>query len=314
MHRIALSLCSVSLLVACGTKSAPEAPAADTPAAEAPAPAPAAEAPAPAAPSSSSTAAADVKWAPFNPEQPDGPSWVILEGDPTKGAFTMMAKLGAGFETPLHKHPSGFTGVVISGEVRHGASKDAAQTMGPGTMWTEPADEAHVTACVGDEDCVFVGRMDGPMAMTPVETPAEAPSLSVVAAADIEYTPVNPEQPQGPGMALISGDQTQGAFVALAKFPGGMSTPEHVHTAGYVGVVISGQIKDGDGAAKTAGSYWNNIAQHPHETSCVEGQDCVFFVSMDGAMDMTPVAAEGAAGEAAEGEAGEGEAGEAAAE
>ena len=289
MHRIILYACSVSLLVACGTQSDPETPEPE---------APAAEAPEPAAPTSSSTNAADVEWAPLNPEQPEGPSWVVLEGDPTQGAFTMMAKLGAGFETPLHKHPSGFTGVVISGEVSHGASKDAVKVIGPGTLWTEPANEAHVTGCVGDEDCVFVGRMDGPMAMTPVETPDETPSASVVGAADIEYTPVNPEQPEGPGMAVLSGDQTQGAFVALVRFPGGLSTPEHVHSASYVGVVISGQIQDGEGAAKAPGSHWNNAAGHPHQTSCVEGDDCVFFVSMDGAMDMTPVADAGAAPDA----------------
>ena len=310
MNRISLAVCTVSLLMACGKKNLSETPPAEVeaPAPEAAAPAPEPE---PEAPTSSATAAADVPWAPVNPEQPEGPSWVILEGDPSKGAFTMMAKLGAGFETPLHKHPAGFTGVVISGEVRHGASKDAAKAMGPGTMWTEPADEAHVTACVGEEDCVFVGRMDGPMAMTPVDAPSETAKATVVPAAEIAYQPVNPEQPQGPGMALLSGDQTQGAFVALARFPGGMITPEHVHTAGYVGVVIAGQIKDGEGAAKTAGSYWNNAAQHPHETSCVEGQDCVFFVSMDGAMDMTPTAAPPAEGaEAAPAAAPEGAGGE----
>ena len=167
-----ISLSALALLVAgCAAKTAPVEPAADAEAAP-----PAAEPAAvetPAAPASSVTAATDLKWMAANPEHPDGPKMALVEGNPKEGAFTALAKFPAGHASPIHSHPAGFAGVTISGTVQNGRSADDNVSIGAGSLWTQPANEAHYTGCTESADCLFVAHMDGAMATTPAEAPVE---------------------------------------------------------------------------------------------------------------------------------------------
>ena len=287
------------LMLGCVPKEAPvEAPVA----APAPAPAPAA-APAPA---SSVTLAADIQWKPANPKMPDGPQIAILDGNMKEGGFSALVKFAAGSDTPLHSHPANFTGVLISGTIKNGRTAEESTAIGPGSLWTEPADEVHFTGCTPEADCIFVGHMDGPMGMKPAEAAAEGESKMVVTkAADIGFTPINPDKPGGPGMFVLSGDKAAGAFTALVKFPAGAKSPEHTHSSTYNAAVISGTVSDGKGAALGAGSHWSNTGGTAHITGCSSEEPCVFYASMGGAFDMKPTAApaEAAPAEAAPAEA-----------
>jgi quercetin dioxygenase-like cupin family protein len=158
----------------------------------------------------------------------------------------------------------------------------------------------HFTGCTEETDCLFVGHMDGPMGMIPAEAPAEGEvKMEITAAADIGFSPINPEKPEGPGMYVLSGDKAAGAFTALVQFPGGAASPEHSHSSTYSAVVVSGTVSHGDADALGAGSHWTEIGGEVHTTGCPSEEACVFFASMDGAFDMTPAAApEEAASEA----------------
>jgi len=274
------------LLGACAARTPAPAP---TPEA-APEEAPAAASDEPEAPASSSTPAADVKWAPLNPEKPDGPQLAVLNGNPAEGAFSALVKVPAGFSSGLHTHPVNFTGVAVAGSLGSGRTVEDAKTLAVGDLWTDTAGEAHVTVCSEDAECIFVGYMEGAMAMNPEENPAEASTMSLTAAGDIAYNPVNPEKPEGPGMVVLTGDMTAGAFTALVRFPAGAQAPEHSHTASYSAAVVSGVVSHGGPDGLSAGSHWTQAGGGAHTTGCNEGADCVFFVSMDGAMDMTPTA------------------------
>ena len=218
----------------------------------------------------------------------------LVNGNPKEGAFTAVVKLPAGHASPLHTHPATLQGFVLSGTVTNGRTAEDAAAITAGSMWTQAGDEVHYTGCTEDADCIFVGRMEGAMGTTPAETAAEASTMTVTAAADIAYSPVNPEKPEGPGMLQTSGDMKTGPFTALVSFPAGATSPKHSHTATYSGVVVSGAVSHG-GDAMTAGSYWTQIGGEVHTTGCSSEEACVFFVAMDGAMDMVPVVEDGGA-------------------
>jgi quercetin dioxygenase-like cupin family protein len=244
-----------------------------------------------AVPSSSSTAAADVKWMAIYPDQPDGPQMSLLAGNPKEGAFSAIVKLPAGHASKLHTHPATLHAVVVSGTIKNGRTAEDSPEITAGGMWTQPADEAHFTGCSEDADCIFIGSMEGAMGTTPSDDAAEASTQTVTAAGDLTFSPVNPEKPEGPGMMVLSGDMKTGAFNALVHFPAGATSPKHSHSASYSAAVVSGSVSHGEGADMTTGSYWNQVGGEVHTTGCASEEPCVFFVSMDGAMDMTPAEA-----------------------
>ena len=281
LNKISLSTLAL-LFTGCAAKTNPETAAPEQAATEAPAPAPEA------APASSKTAAADVQWKAVYPDQPDGPQMSLLSGNPKEGSFSALVKLPAGSASKLHSHPASMVGITISGTVTNGRTAEDAQEIPAGSMWTQVSDEAHFTGCTADADCYFIGHMDGAMGTIPAETAAEASTMVVTNAADIDFKPVNPAKPKGPGMDVVSGDMTSGPFTALVHFPAGAMSPKHSHLASYNAAVVAGSISHGGGDALTTGSHWFQASGDTHVTGCSSETDCVFYVSMDGAMSMIP--------------------------
>jgi quercetin dioxygenase-like cupin family protein len=227
-------------------------------------------------------------WKLIFPDQPDGPQMLVLSGNPAEGPLSAMVKLPAGHASPLHSHPANFFGIAVSGTITNGRIAEEAKELAPGDTWTEPAGEVHYTGCTAAADCVFVGHMDGPMGITPAEAPAETSSMKVTAAADLVFKPANPAQPDGPGISPVFGDLTTGPFSALVHFPAGFTGPKHSHTASYSGAVVSGTISHGEGENMGAGEDWKQAGGAVHVTNCASDTPCVFYVAMDGAMDMIP--------------------------
>jgi len=285
----------------CGPKSTTETAAADQATADAQAAeAPTAEAPT-ATPEAKTVKASEVEWAPINPEQPAGPMWVILSGNPGETEFAAMVKVPAGYSSGLHIHAATMSGVVVSGTVLNGRTEEEATELPAGSMWSQPGGEARFTGCTEAADCVFVGTMDGPIARTAVDTPADASTQIVMAATEIDYAPMDPAQPNGTAVKMIHGDRTTGPWMAFAKVPSGTTAPKPMHGGHYTGVLISGEFPHGVERAMTPGSYWTEGSGQPHITGCNEGNDCIFFISMNGAIG--PVASESPADEAASEEA-----------
>ena len=266
------------ILGGCPAKTTPETAAPKQAAVAAPAAEDAAEA---------APAAAD-DWKVIYPDKPDGPKMKLLSGNPKEGAFSAMVKLPAGHSSELHTHPATFHGVTLTGTVTNGRTAEDAVEIGPGSVWTQPGDEAHFTGCTADADCIFVGSMEGAMGTNPADTPAEKSTQTVTAAADINFKPANPEQPEGPGMFPLSGDLTKEAFTAVVNFPAGLTSPKHSHTAAYAAAVVSGTVNHGEGDGLTTGDHWKQSGGGVHITACTDESPCIFFVAMDGAMDMVP--------------------------
>jgi quercetin dioxygenase-like cupin family protein len=269
------------LCVGCATTQTAQAPEAQT---EAPAEAPAQEAAAPAA-VSNNVVFADVPFKAFNPKQPDGLHVYPLSGNPGAGAFTAIVKMPAGFKTPLHTHTFAYDGVALSGGLFHGVSATDIHDVEKGSVWRQPADEAHIDGCKSETPCYMLVSFEGAVDMKPAESPAAEPKGTMTKPADLQWNEVK----GGVKMSVLRGNPKQGAFLALFDFPAGMQTNVHTHSASFDGALLSGTHHRGPSADSlvtlTPSSVWHEAANTGHMEKCGAEERCVMFASFAGPLD-----------------------------
>ena len=118
--------------------------------------------------------AADLKWAPLNPDIDPNVLSADVWGDHTKGAFGGFTKFPAGFLAPLHTHTSDLKIVVISGTFIHTPEGKPAIRLGPGSYLMQPGGSyRHTTACDKASECLFFIQSEGKFDLIPVATAAK---------------------------------------------------------------------------------------------------------------------------------------------
>ncbi len=131
--------------------------------------------------------------------------------------------------------------------------------------------------------------------------PASEPPSGVVLVSDADWQQLNPKRgDQSPKAATLWGDRAgPGPSGFLLKPVDGFSSPPHVHTAPYLGVVISGAIHNAEPSAEVLflppGSFWTQPEGAVHITAC--SRDCLAYIEFEGGYDVLPV--EGATGDPA---------------
>ena len=109
----------------------------------------------------------------------------------------------------------------------------------------------------------------------------------------IPWKPIDPKKYPGLQIFAVWGNPNQGASEFLQKFPAGMDSGWHWHTAAYEGVVIQGKFTHTfKGAAPQTGepgSVWSQPAGQVHDDKCEEGGDCIVLVYFHGKLDFIPV-------------------------
>src|SRR5260370_25027467 len=75
---------------------------------------------------------------------------------------------------------------------------------------------------------------------TPASAKAGATQGTFTASIAIPWKPVDPKYP-GLMMSVVWGNPNEGAFEMVQKFPAGMDSGWHWHTAAYEGVVVQGK-------------------------------------------------------------------------
>jgi len=279
-----MTLCALSAM-ACATT---QATTTETPAAEAATSPKAAPGPV------GNTAAADIPWAPFNPEQPEGIHVYAIKGNPAEGAFTALVKMPAGLKVPMHTHDHAYSGVVLTDGFAAGATAADAQVLPKFTSWTQPAGASHVNECRSESPCIFMVNFKGAVNMTPVEETVAGDGAKTVAMGDaIPWKAAREDMPEGPKMHAIHGNPKEGAFDALVWFPAGMATNIHTHSSAFAAVVLQGDHHRGASADTVVslgpGSVWHEAADTPHMEKCAGPEACIFAISFDGALDTSQV-------------------------
>ena len=79
----------------------------------------------------------------------------------------------------------------------------------------------------------------------------------------------------------------------LQKFPAGMESGWHWHTAAYQGIVVQGRFTHTfEGAAPQTGgpgTVWSQPARQVHHDKCEEGGGSIIAVHFDDKLDFNPV-------------------------
>jgi len=250
------------------------------------------------------TLASEVRWEQLNPARGDqSPQAGTLWGD-RKGTVPTgyLIKFEDDFSSPPHIHNVSYRGVVISGLV-HNDDPDAARMwMPPGSFWTQPKGEAHITAAKGSGNMAYIEIEEGPYLVLPTARAFDSGERPVnVDASNVVWLDASmlgsggadrsPASPAGAELAFLwgtpSGDGLRGAFVRLPKgFDG------HLVARGddFKAIVIQGQphYRWGDTASKTLepGSYFASRGTSTHRVSAGADGACVLYIRTNGGFEV----------------------------
>jgi quercetin dioxygenase-like cupin family protein len=121
---------------------------------------------------------------------------------------------------------------------------------------------------------------------------AKKAEYTLVPAGTQKWNPMDPKNPKGIQMSVISGDPKTGPVAFMLKLPKGGGTP-HWHSSDYYAVVVEGNARHWlDGKQKEAkdlkpGSSWyqpGGSDKTMHGDECMS-ESCLAFVVMTGKLD-----------------------------
>ncbi len=122
------------------------------------------------------------------------------------------------------------------------------------------------------------------------------PEYTLVPSGSAKFGPLDPKNPGGAQMAVLSGDPKTGPVAFLLKLPKG-SAGIHWHSSDYYAWTVEGKSKhwlpgkEADAKENGPGAFWfqPGTAAGPHGDECLT-DTCTVFVMMPGKFDFTPVA------------------------
>ena len=244
----------------------------------------------------------EVQFQPLNPARGDsspqaGVLWGDIREDVPSGALIVFAE---SFSSPPHIHNITYRAVVIEGAVHNDDPAAENMWMGPGSFWTQPAGESHITAAAeGAKGTAFLEILEGPYLVQPAadavdngERPINMDARNVVwlDSSDVTWLDHPDKSPSlnGPKLALLWGSpetgQRNGYFLMLPAGNGGQL--EGNDTWLRV-VLIQGKVTyqlPGTTTVKNLvpGSYFGSSTSAKHRVECEIEEDCIFYVSTEG--------------------------------
>ena len=119
------------------------------------------------------------------------------------------------------------------------------------------------------------------------------PAEYVLGANAVKFMPLDPKDPGGINVAVVSGQlQGKGPVTFFMRLPKGPA-PLHTHSAGYYAVVVRGQAKHwpAGGEAKAQvlnpGSHWYQPGKAPHGDECL-ANECLLLLQFESGFDFMP--------------------------
>ncbi|MBX2830415.1 MAG: DUF4437 domain-containing protein [Rhodospirillales bacterium] len=264
-----------------------------------------AAAPVHAEPASDVVLRSDVVCEPLNPARGDAsPKAGVLWGDMRKDVPTgAIIEFADGFSSPPHIHNITYRAVVIEGAVHNDDPTAESMWMGPGSFWTQPAGEAHITAARdGGSATAFLEILEGPYLVQPTEEQfdngehpinLDAGNIVWLAASDVTWIDhPDTDDASGAQMAFLWGQlktgEMNGTFLKLpAGFDGELISNDSQLRAVLVSGAATYELADtGDAKALTPGSYFGSKEKVRHHLKADANQDSVFYVRTEGKYEL----------------------------
>jgi len=241
-----------------------------------------------------------VEWGALNPARgAAGPRAGNLWGDRFgEGTTGFLVKFTDGFSSPPHIHNVTYRGVVISGLV-HNDDPDAAEMwMPPGSYWTQPAGEVHITAAKGENVMVYIEIESGPYRVMPPEEASDNGERPVnVDAANLVWLGADEStrvEKAGPEIAYLW-ENEKGDQGTLVKLPAGFSGTIVSDGSPLRAVVIKGQPThrlsgEADSRNLDPGTYFGSEGEAMHQISSESDRESIIYVRTAGSFDIHPAA------------------------
>ena len=245
----------------------------------------------------------DFELIPLNPLRGDaspkaGVLWGDLRQDVATGALIQFAD---GFSSPPHIHNITYRAVVIEGAVHNDDPGAERLWMEPGSFWTQPAGETHITAVGPGGGMAFLEIDSGPYLVQPAadafdngERPVNIEGRNIVwlTAADTIWVS-NDARGTGPEIAFLWGQpspgQRNGTFLRL---PAGHEARLETGGTALKTVLVMGDLTHGaEGLSAvrdlTPGSYIGSEGDVAHDLACISAEPCLLYISATGIFRVT---------------------------
>ena len=236
----------------------------------------------------------DVAFVPLNPARGElgpkaGKLWGDIRADVPSG---VLVKFVDGFESPPHIHNITYRAVVISGAVHNDDPAAGKMWMKPGSFWTQPLGENHITAANGENSMIFLEILSGPYLVKPADQAFDSGERPInVGARNVMWLEAEDAEwidDVGPKMAYLWGsvedNEQNGTFVKLPSgYAGELSTSAPlmrvVTIQGQASIQLSGESET---HSLDPGSYFSSKGEAAHQISCGSDEGCIFYLHTEG--------------------------------
>lgn len=246
-------------------------------------------------PSNKVILSSEIVWEKLNPARGDkSPQAGTIWGD-RKGAVAtgFLAKFVDGFSSPPHIHNVTYRAVVIKGLIHNDDPSAENMWMKPGSFWTQPQGEAHITSARGNENIAYVEIDNGPYLVKPTDD-----------AFDNGERPINVDVSN---IVWLGGDKTnwvasnsnaeisflweskaqnglRGLFIKLPTGYNGQFTSNGSH---FHSVLITGELnyempQNDEVKRLDAGSYFTSMGNAIHNFSNDSPKEVILYVRTNG--------------------------------
>lgn len=241
----------------------------------------------------------DVQFIPLNPARGDaspqaGTLWGDIREDVPSGAIITFAD---NFASPPHIHNITYRAVVIEGTVHNDDPNAKNMWMNPGSFWTQPAGEVHITSVGPNGGTAFLEILSGPYLVRPMseafdngELPinVEKTNLVWLDSKDVKWVKHGLGS-VGPEVAFLWGTPEEGTLNGtFVKLPYGYTgTLTADNGASLKAVLVQGTLTHGAGdksptATLDPGSYFGSEGTLSHELICGADKGCILYVRTAG--------------------------------
>ena len=245
----------------------------------------------------------DFELIPLNPLRGDAsPKAGVLWGDLRQGLATgALIQFVDGFSSPPHIHNITYRAVVIEGSVHNDDPTAEKLWMGPGSFWTQPAGETHITAVGPGGGMAFLEIESGPYLVRPPteafdngERPVNIEARNVVwlTSADTTWVDADPSV-SGPEMAFLWGAPAEGRRNGtFLRLPAGQAVRLESGGTPLKAVLVMGSLTHAAGALSagrslTPGSYIGSEGAVSHDVACASAEPCLLYISATGTYRVT---------------------------
>ena len=238
-----------------------------------------------------------VEYQPLNPARGDAsPQAGVLWGDIREDEpYGVLLKFAEGFSSPPHIHNITYRAIVISGEIHNDDPEAANMWMGPGTFWTQPAGEIHITSArPGSGGTAFLEILEGPYLVQPGdqafdngERPLNLMQSNMVWMTPSEFAWLHPTENEA-RVALLWGELSPGMLSgSLVELPEGFAGTLSTQGDALKAVMIQGELTHtvsgaGPEVNLTPGGYFSSDEGVEHSVSCKGETKCLVYVRTAG--------------------------------